>query len=340
MKTAFVFFVFILSSSYLLLGQDVKFSQYFASPLTVNPSLCGIYSGKFRVMGNYRNQWQEILYPYKTGTFSAESRLEISNLPDDILAIGFHALTDKSNNGGLRNNTFGGNISFHKSLDMEGISRIGIGLQAAYVSKIVDYSKMIFETQFSPIGYDISLPTNEFSNGFSMNYLDCTAGILYSYLSGDLNFYGGMSVAHITRPPETYGAFSTRLPLRLTFHLGSSFTVNNINTIYGSVMHFRTPQSTQTTMGLVYGINLNGLVDDEMNELQIGSWLRLNDAIVPYIGLKIGNVQGSLSYDITTSNVTKANKGMGGIEMSFQVLLDANKERSRLNKLKCKFMMY
>jgi type IX secretion system PorP/SprF family membrane protein len=267
-------------------------------------------------------------------------QLQGKNLEDDILAIGISNLSYKSNNGGLQNNSFAGTISFHKVLDEQRFSRIGAGLQVAYTSKTVDYTKMTFETQFTPIGYDISLPTNEPTSGFSMNYLDYSAGIVYSYLSGDINFYGGASISHLTKPAESYGAFSSHVPMTLTLHAGGSILVGDVNTLYGSVMHMRTSLSSQTTFGLVYGFNLNGGQENDASEFLVGSWLRLKDAVVPYIGLKVGNIQGGISYDITTSQVSIANKGMGGLELSIQTILDYNPNRQALKKIRCKFVMF
>ncbi|MES1226414.1 MAG: type IX secretion system membrane protein PorP/SprF, partial [Bacteroidota bacterium] len=42
------------------LAQDPNFSQFFASPLTLNPALTGKFDGVYRVAGNYRNQWPTI----------------------------------------------------------------------------------------------------------------------------------------------------------------------------------------------------------------------------------------------------------------------------------------
>ena len=268
------------------------------------------------------------------------------NFQDDILAIGINAMTDRSNNGGLSNNSIAGNISFHKVLDAENYSRIGAGLQVSYNSTLVDYSKMTFESQFTPYGYNGSLPTNEGTNGVSISNFDYAAGILYSYFSGDLNIYGGASFYHLGMHTENYGNVSIRIPMRTTIHAGFSFTVGEINTLYGSFVHMSTSLSSQTTIGMVYGLNMNGGSregeGDEItsNELLIGSWYRFNDAIVPYIGLKIGNIQGGISYDITTSSVTIANGGMGAFELSANVLLNADPNRAKLRKLKCKFMMY
>ena len=37
-------------------AQDIHFSQYYASPLTLNPALTGKFNGHFRVSGIYRDQ--------------------------------------------------------------------------------------------------------------------------------------------------------------------------------------------------------------------------------------------------------------------------------------------
>ena len=161
MKFKYLILLYFILSTINSHSQDVKFSQYYSSPLSVNPALCGLFNGKYRILGNYRNQWQEIMYPYSTETVSSEMQIEGEKFENDILSIGIHAITDKSNNGGLRNSSFAGTIAFHKALDEQNFSRLGIGLQAAYTSKVVDYSKMTFETQFTPSGFDISLPINE-----------------------------------------------------------------------------------------------------------------------------------------------------------------------------------
>ena len=50
----------LLVFSLFLLGkasaQDPHFSQFFSSPLTLNPAFTGKFFGTYRVAGNYRNQ--------------------------------------------------------------------------------------------------------------------------------------------------------------------------------------------------------------------------------------------------------------------------------------------
>src|SRR3979411_561727 len=54
-------------------AQDPGFSQFFASPLTLNPALTGKFNGVVRVAGNYRNQWPTINNAFVTSTISVDA---------------------------------------------------------------------------------------------------------------------------------------------------------------------------------------------------------------------------------------------------------------------------
>src|SRR6185436_16137455 len=41
-------------------AQDIHFSQFYASPLTLNPANTGMFKGDWRVAGIYRDQWRAI----------------------------------------------------------------------------------------------------------------------------------------------------------------------------------------------------------------------------------------------------------------------------------------
>ena len=52
-------------------AQDIHHTQYFASPLTLNPALTGLVRGDVRVAANYRSQWYSVSeHPYTTGVIS------------------------------------------------------------------------------------------------------------------------------------------------------------------------------------------------------------------------------------------------------------------------------
>ena len=75
--------------------QDIHFSQFFETPLVRNPALAGIFSGDIRVQAVYRNQWNSVTVPYKTGSFNAEYKKPVGR-GDDFLTIGGQVLYDKA----------------------------------------------------------------------------------------------------------------------------------------------------------------------------------------------------------------------------------------------------
>jgi len=56
-------------------SQDIHFSQYFNTPLIINPALTGVFGGDQRAMLAHRNQWASVASPYKTYGASFDTRL-------------------------------------------------------------------------------------------------------------------------------------------------------------------------------------------------------------------------------------------------------------------------
>jgi hypothetical protein len=50
--------------------------------------------------------------------------------------------------------------------------------------------------------------------------------------------------------------------------------------------------------------------------LYIGSWMRFNDAIIPYLGLEFDDFRLGITYDYNTSSLKTASQNKGGIEIS------------------------
>ncbi|HNM24595.1 MAG TPA: type IX secretion system membrane protein PorP/SprF, partial [Saprospiraceae bacterium] len=42
-------------------AQDIHFSQFYMSPLNLNPAMTGVMNCNHRIVANYRNQWSSIL---------------------------------------------------------------------------------------------------------------------------------------------------------------------------------------------------------------------------------------------------------------------------------------
>lgn len=297
-------------------AQDPHFSQFFASPLTLNPAFTGKFDGAWRLAANHRDQWPSIPKAYVTTSASLDFGILKSKIPEgDVFGIGISGLSDQSADAALKLNYGSLSLSYHKSLDGEGYNTIGGGFQATYSSAILDRTKLTFEDQLTQNGF--TNPTQEqFTNGTTQNYFDINAGMLYSGSSnGENNYYLGFSLYHINKPNLSFIDKRWALASRMTVHGGGSFPVGENLSVFTSAIYQLQNKASEVVLGGALSALVNG---DETNPtaVYVGSWMRINDAIIPYLGIEINGFRIGASYDINTSGLKAATASRGGSEFS------------------------
>lgn len=298
-------------------SQDPHFSQFFASPLTLNPALTGKFDGDFRIAGNYRNQWPTINKAFTTTTLSLDLPIMGGSIAEnDTWGVGFTGFSDQSANNALKFNYLSVSTAFHKGLDEDGYHQIGAGFQGTYSNMLLDVSSLKFGDMLTSSGFT-GLTNENFSNTTLKNsYFDLNAGLLYSGSSTDYNnFYIGVSMYHINRPRQQFnsGALFLLNP-RTTVHAGGYFPVGQTSTLHLSGLHSRQAQAHETIIGGT--VEMRVAEGNKPTNLLVGSWIRLNDALIPYIGLEFSDFRLGTTYDINTSNLKTASSSRGGIEIS------------------------
>jgi len=304
-------------------AQDPNFSQFFVSPLTLNPALTGKFNGNVRVAGNYRDQWPDISKAFVTSTISVDLPILRGKISDlDTWGVGLMAMTDKTANGVLSGNFISLTTAYHKGLDEEGLQQIGVGFQGTYSNKRLDGTKLNFLDELDQNG-GWTVPSSEAIDNRQVNtsYFDVAVGALYNgSTDGYDNYYLGVSAYHLNRPKESFtGDIFYQLSPRLTFNAGGAIPLaDRTRTLYLSSMVSRQAGATNVMAGGAGGFLLN---DDEENPTSFfaGAWARfsnVNDAIIPYIGLEYNGFRFGASYDINVSSLKTASQSKGGIEIS------------------------
>lgn len=314
-KKIIVFF----SALFLVAGvqaQDPHFSQFFASPLTLNPAFTGKFDGTFRLAANHRDQWPSIPKAYVTSTASVDMPILRSRVPEgDVLGVGFLGLVDASANSQLKLNYGSASLSYHKALDEDGYNTIGAGFQATYSSLSLDITKLTFEDMLTQNGFT-GTTSDILTNGSNQSYFDMNAGLLFSGSSnGYNNYYLGASMYHINRPQVSFKDKNWYLAGRITVHGGGSFPVNDMLKVHGSVIHQIQNKASETTLGAAISATLNN-DENKPTSVYLGSWMRFNDAIIPYMGLEFNNLRIGASYDVNVSSLKAATASRGGMEIS------------------------
>jgi type IX secretion system PorP/SprF family membrane protein len=298
-------------------AQDPNFSQFFASPLTMNPAMTGKFDGVYRIAGNYRNQWPSINNAYTTATISADFGIMKNRISDlDQFGIGFMGFTDRAGNGVLTNNYAAISLAYHKGLDENGYHQLGAGFQGTYMNKSLNLNKVYFQDQLTPFGFTGVTSESFSSQQVNLHYFDMNAGVFYNgSTNGYNNFYLGASMYHINRPKESFQKGNFLLSARTTLQAGGKIPVGSYNAIHFAANHSMQAKANNTMVGGAYSMNLN---NDEVNptNFYFGSWYRFGDAIIPYVGLEFGEWHFGASYDVNTSTLKPASNSRGGVEVS------------------------
>ncbi len=317
MKKTSAILCLLISISLFVKAQDPHFSQFFSSPLTLNPALTGKFDGTVRVSGNYRNQWPAFNNVYTTSTLSVDFDILKTKLPDyDTWGVGILALKDQAGGNILTNTYLGLSTSYHKSLDEDGFQQIGIGFQGTYGQKRLNSSKLVFEDQLTPFGFT-GVTSDVFNtDNLNINYLDLNAGLIYTASTNDQNnFYIGASMYHINRPKESFKGGNWNISPRTTLNAGGYFPVSDELTLHTSGIYQIQNNATETVVGGALAAALDAESENPSN-VYGGLWYRFNDAIIPYVGLEFGGFRIGATYDVNVSSLKAGSQSRGGMEIS------------------------
>lgn len=310
----------------VLRAQDPTFSQFFSSPLNVNPALTANINGEWRVIANFRDQWVGPSSPYATGTISFDTRLFQNKIPEgSSFGIGGMMMYDKVMQGALKSTYLSLNTSVNITLsDADAVHRLGIGIGGIFGNKRVDFSKLSFGEQFTGYGFDTNLPTEESALSNMKPYLSTSAGILYSITTDNSNIDIGAAGFHMTRPKQSVLQDPNQyLAARYVGHVNfetflTDQVVLNANSIY---------QRQESTQFVSIGGGLGYYLSDEPDNtmLNLGLWYWLKNAVIPYVGIMYQNLQFGLSYDITVSKLSRSAQKPKSFELS--LIIRSNKAK-------------
>jgi type IX secretion system PorP/SprF family membrane protein len=298
-------------------AQDPNFSQFFASPITLNPALTGKFDGVYRFAANYRNQWPTISNAYTTATASFDMGIMKNRIPDyDQFGIGFMGFTDRAGDGVLTNNFFGVSLAYHKALDENGYNQIGAGFQGVYSNKRLNTDHLTFLDMLTPFGFTNQTQEVFANKQINISYFDLNAGFIYNGSSnGYNNYYIGASMYHINRPKESFTGADYILNPRVTIQAGGKIPVGTYNYLHIAANHSMQAKAHNSMLGGAFSLNVNNDEENPTN-VYLGLWYRLNDAAIPYLGLEFGEWQFGASYDVNTSSLKAASQSRGGVEIS------------------------
>ncbi|MFT5832503.1 MAG: type IX secretion system PorP/SprF family membrane protein [Cognaticolwellia sp.] len=339
MKKTFIAFS-LLFISVLTFSQDRNFTQFYASPLTLNPALTGAFEGRHRVGMSYRNQWQSILPdPFTTAGVAFDMNFDAFNIQTvpDKFGIGLTFFTDKVGPGEFSTNNIGFSGAYHKALNPDGTHYLSGGFQFGVMQKSLIYNNLSFNDQFNgSTGY--VLPTGEELPSNSMALGDLSAGLQWSLSPKRRTLiYAGLAFHHITQPDVSFYqedediVVDSRLYTKIAGHFGLQLPFGKSSIQPRVIIYMQGPH-----LEINAGANLSFSVS-EYNDKNIilGGWVRPVsdveegfdiDAMVVLVGFQLTGFQFGVSYDVNVSNLSNTTSGRGALELSFMYIGDYENE--------------
>ena len=330
MKKLILFIAVLLVHGYSY-AQDPHFSQFFSSPLTINPANTGNFSGTLRAALNSRTQLPEFNNPYATKTLSLDAPILKKYIKeDDKLSVGLLILSDQSGNKLLNDNNIAASISYSKALDENANHSIALGFQVNYSMYRFDPLKANFEDQLTSGGFTGTSAEMILGNNFTKNTTDINAGILYTGSTSDNNiFYVGASYYHFAKPTVGFITPTYFTNSRVNIHGGAYFALSDAGSLHTSFQYQKQGETNEHLVGGAFSYYLgteNGL------ELYAGLWSRVKETMIPYVGLEWNHIRAGFTYDIAAGTTLASSRFYQSSEFSLIYILD---NKSKAFKLRC-----
>ena len=304
-------------------AQDIHFSQFYASPLTLNPAMTGSFDGKVRATLQYREQWRSFMEPYTTSGASIEHAWARKS---DKIGAGLNFVNDKTGtSAGI--NTFKVHLStaYNKIISMSNGTAVllATGFQVGYSKKnafgTFTYPDQWVNGNFNPT---VGLETDPF---LSPGYLDVNFGTIISYVFDPVynsSVFLGASAFHLNQPSEIFikETVDNKLATRSVLHGGSNLVfAQGVMTITPNFIMMFQNGAREINMGSSFEYNF-AMVSSINARVSLGSWYRLDDAVIIGAGLAVKDFQFGFSYDINTSDLTLASDGKGAFELTMRYI--------------------
>lgn len=320
-------------------AQDPRFSQYYASPLTLNPATTGVFPGNYRITAIYRSQWRSVLNGesvplFRTFSGSYDMRFGGLGKMGDAFGVGVVFLTDKAGEAEFGTNQINVSLAYHKSLSTQENHYIGLGFQGGVANRGINYANLRFGNQFDGEGFNPILQSNETLDDDNFWYYDINVGLFYYWVNpnssnkGRTNIYAGFSVNHLNTPNMSfYQGQSSDLYMRYVGNVGAQFPLGSGSRLdlLPQVMFMMQGPHFETNVGTYVKIFF---VQNKPNEnaFYIGPYYRIvggvngtgSEALILAARLDYSTFTMGISYDLTFSDLTDATNTRGGFEISLQ----------------------
>ncbi len=321
-----------------LKAQDQHFSQFFASPLTLNPALTGLYEGRYRVSFIYRDQWASVLdSPYSTFSGAADFRYFVNpkkRAYKDAFGVGVLFYSDRVADINFSTNQIMFSGAYHKSLNPQNDQTLSLGIQLGIAQRNISYDRLTFEDEFDGTSGFLEGQTGEFLPENNFAFGDYQIGLNYSYApKRGTAVNAGVAIHHVAEPEQSFyfeltqdddfqvtntlfRKYSGYLNLRIPIGSGVQFSPRAI--VYAQGPHLAI--STGTNFRFLFNAQRGGAIHVGGSVRPVNNTEDFTlDSAIAFFGVEYSNFLIGMSYDIGLDQTTNL-RHRGAFELSVAYL--------------------
>lgn len=342
--------VFLFWLANVLKAQDPAFSQLFNNRMYLNPAFTGIDQGH-RVSLATRSLWRNLPRNFNTNKLSYDYR------PCEFprIGVGLIAMQNTEGDGFLQSTELGGVFAFHTPYSFKRMRKaqsagsFSFALQASYISRNIDWDKLVFGDQLDPVLGVVNPRTAQAELNFQgINTYDFAAGFLWRqrlYLSKrwDMTLHAGFAAHHIFRPKV--GLVNNGImPVKYTFHTGLLVPLGKSSYIIPA-LRYMNQDSTQ--IHNIFDANvmyLNGKIFGGLSYRfnQFTNYIKNTDAVMFFVGYEIdfskeADLRLTYSFDTNFKGVSTGNFYTHEISVIFVFSKKCSTKIGLMNKNICDY---
>ncbi len=299
-------------------AQDIHHSQFYTSPLNVNPAQAGVFNGDQRLTLNYRRQWfvdDLVKYMTLTGSFDLKffpRRWDRRGIWNAGLLFNY----DQAGDSRLSLAHIGLAVSFAYPFNPRNI--VTIGASVAGAQRRFNQEDLTWDRQWNGSRFDPTLPAQENFATKDRGFLDVSAGVNYRWQrSMRTKLDVGISAMHINRAEQRFfnNSPNTRLPIRFNVSALPSFKITERFDLLLHGQYQSQKPYVESVVGGYAKFYINRLRGREL-ALSLGLASRFSDALIPKVALDWNKWRVGFSFDYNFSPFRVATLRKGGPEFS------------------------
>lgn len=326
-------------------AQEIHYTLYNMSPLTLNPAQTGAFFGTARIGGIFRSQWFSVddNLGYETPGVYIDAPIIRGFREQDWVGVGAVMVNDRAGSLGLKNTGTFLSAAYHLGLGKDGNSVLTLGLQGGNVQRSAilgerahfgdSYEGGEFTMNTEDVLASSSGGSGGESNNLSTSFLDFGAGLMFkTSIDEKGGFEIGVSVDHITQPNDAFksneiddsaGDNAGKKPMRIAAHTRYEWQLTDrwsaAPTAFFQTQRGATEVSLQGWAGYLF--------DPEKDiTFNFGLGYRVGDAAKVLLGADIKDLRVAAAFDLNTSPYRTATDYQGAFEVSAWYIIKKYKQ--------------